>query len=327
MRSVPPAVKVDDNDKPQYLCYPCARCGDKQCQGLTTKDAGSTDQLLNHASSCYGKDVVEAVVATKDLEKAKAIVKKYGKSKVVKLTLMLKGAKAAVVTYSTIPPGKLNIRGIAPIWHAGCPRAAAHSSLSKTAVFSGLRRRDVLTPHYYMPHRTTVSQDVKTLFGASKDKLAEELKAHCGKLAFSTDCWTSPNHRPSVYMLDFIELARSHTGKNMATVFAAMLTKCGIEDKILSVTCNNVSNNTTMLEVLERILPGFGGTKYQVRCFAYTLNLTAEATLCQFELQKKKDGTLLEIDDLDDNGLAQLAEGLQIEDLEAALRNIEESLW
>ncbi|KAF9059141.1 hypothetical protein BDP27DRAFT_1145882, partial [Rhodocollybia butyracea] len=52
---------------------------------------------------------------------------------------------------------------------------------------------------------------------------------------------------------------------------------------IISITCDNASANTTMLEELAKILPNFGGLNTYVRCFSHTVNLTARGVLRPFE--------------------------------------------
>ncbi|KAJ3816680.1 hypothetical protein F5878DRAFT_510610, partial [Lentinula raphanica] len=58
--------------------------------------------------------------------------------------------------------------------------------------------------------------------------------------------------------------------------------------QIISVTCNNVSANTAMLEDLAIILPQFAGKQAHVHCFAHTINLTAKGVLRPFESTKAK---------------------------------------
>jgi hypothetical protein len=67
-----------------------------------------------------------------------------------------------------------------------------------------------------------------------------------GALSFATDAWTSPNHKayiavtvhfenegvPVSMLLDIVELACSHSGINLAAVFAKMLEDFGISDKV-----------------------------------------------------------------------------------------------
>jgi hypothetical protein len=69
---------------------------------------------------------------------------------------------------------------------------------------------------------------------------------HNGKLSFATDAWTSPNHKvymavtvhfenkgvPVSMLLDLVEVARSHSGLNLAAAFAAVLDEFGIAEKV-----------------------------------------------------------------------------------------------
>jgi hypothetical protein len=67
-----------------------------------------------------------------------------------------------------------------------------------------------------------------------------------GKLSFATDAWTSPNHKafvaltvhlehngqPLSFLLNIVEVARSHTGVNLANAFANILEAFHIKDKV-----------------------------------------------------------------------------------------------
>ena len=69
-----------------------------------------------------------------------------------------------------------------------------------------------------------------------------------GTLSFATDTWTSPNHKayvavtvhfehegdPISMLLDLVEVAKSHSGVNLAAAFAQVLEEFGISDKVLS---------------------------------------------------------------------------------------------
>ena len=72
------------------------------------------------------------------------------------------------------------------------------------------------------------------------------MKDYEGKLAFTTDAWTSPNHHsfvtlcvhlehkdePLSMVLDVVELAKSHTGVHLAQAFAGILEEFGISNKV-----------------------------------------------------------------------------------------------
>jgi hypothetical protein len=65
-------------------------------------------------------------------------------------------------------------------------------------------------------------------------------------LSFATDAWTSPNHKaymavtvhfetdgvPVAMLLDMVEVARSHSGLNLAVAFAKVLDEFGISEKV-----------------------------------------------------------------------------------------------
>ena len=63
---------------------------------------------------------------------------------------------------------------------------------------------------------------------------------------FTTDAWTSPNHKayvaftvhfehegvPISMLLDIVEVAKSHSGVRLAEAFVKVLEDLGIEDKV-----------------------------------------------------------------------------------------------
>ena len=77
-------------------------------------------------------------------------------------------------------------------------------------------------PEIYIPSPETISRDVRLIYARTRERLAKMLQEHEGKLSFSTDGWTSPNHRayvafmvhlehkgsPLMLPLDIVELAQ-----------------------------------------------------------------------------------------------------------------------
>ncbi|KAJ3816807.1 hypothetical protein F5880DRAFT_1451257, partial [Lentinula raphanica] len=57
---------------------------------------------------------------------------------------------------------------------------------------------------------------------------------------------------------------------------------------LLSVTYDNASANTAMLDELATHLDDFLGEKMHVRCIAHTINLTAKGVLQPFEATKSQ---------------------------------------
>jgi hypothetical protein len=120
-------------------------------------------------------------------------------------------------------------------------------------------------------------------------------------------------------LLDIIEVACSHSGFNLATAFASILKEFGISDKasnfrkkrvclthqtcqILSITCDNASNNDKMFEVLEVLMDDFPGAANQTRCFLHILNLVVKSIIQQFDLPKSKKRSGSDNNDVGNDG-------------------------
>ena len=53
--------------------------------------------------------------------------------------------------------------------------------------------------------------------------------------------------------------------------------------QILSITCDNASNNDTMVSKLEKLLEVFPGESNRTRCFDHIVNLIAKSVIRQFD--------------------------------------------
>ncbi|KAF4612580.1 hypothetical protein D9613_012727 [Agrocybe pediades] len=107
--------------------------------------------------------------------------------------------------------------------------------------------------------------------------------------------WVSESMRPfnivevpQCLLLDIAKVARSHTGLNLAITFAKILEDFGIEDKILSLTCDNASSNDALISQLPTLLDAFPGAANRTWCFTHILNLVAKVILRQFDTLKGK---------------------------------------
>ena len=101
-------------------------------------------------------------------------------------------------------------------------------------------------PDYHIPSEQTVSRDVKQVFVHARKRIANLLQEYEGQLNFATDAWTSPNHKafvaftihfahegtPVSMLLDLVEVAKSHSGVNLAAAFVKVLEDFGISDKV-----------------------------------------------------------------------------------------------
>ncbi|KIK32213.1 hypothetical protein CY34DRAFT_102009, partial [Suillus luteus UH-Slu-Lm8-n1] len=70
-------------------------------------------------------------------------------------------------------------------------------------------------------------------------------------------------------------------------VFADMLKEFGILEKMLSVTCDNTSNNNVMVDELEILVPECAGEASHTWCFLHTVNLIAKSLIQEFDVSKK----------------------------------------
>jgi hypothetical protein len=91
------------------------------------------------------------------------------------------------------------------------------------------------------------------------------LKEYEGALNFATDAWTSPNHKafvavtvhlehkgvPILMLLDLVEVAKSHTGENLAAAFENVLKEFGVEDKVSTSYLLHKTLNTDLLPITD----------------------------------------------------------------------------
>ena len=63
--------------------------------------------------------------------------------------------------------------------------------------------------------------------------------------------------------------------------------------EILSITCDNASNNDTMIKELANLIDEFPGPANQTWCFTHVLNLVVKSIIRQFDLPKSKKDDVL----------------------------------
>ena len=104
-------------------------------------------------------------------------------------------------------------------------------------------------PSHCIPSAATIACDVKHVFKETKAHIAQILQDNDGRLSFATNGWTSLNYKayvaisihfmkdgvPYSLLLDIIELAKSHSGLNLAKAFADVLKEFRFEDKVSAV--------------------------------------------------------------------------------------------
>lgn len=150
-------------------------------------------------------------------------------------------------------------------------------------------------PHAIIPSVSTVTRDITASFPKCREKIGTLLKDYPGRLHFATDAWTSPNHRAFIswtvhlqhegkmlaFLLDFVEVAESHTGVVMANAFQDMLERFGLQEKIHSVTADNASSNNVQIAALYELENSFDKANH-IRCFNHTIQLSGKALIKPF---------------------------------------------
>lgn len=92
---------------------------------------------------------------------------------------------------------------------------------------------------------------------------------------------------------------------------------------MLSIMCDNASNNNMMVDDLEALVPMFGGSASHTHCFLHTVNLVAKSLIHKFDVTKKDADRALErgavlTDDEEEvlNELAELSTNIDCEEIE-----------
>ncbi|KAJ5215577.1 uncharacterized protein N7498_002009 [Penicillium cinerascens] len=128
------------------------------------------------------------------------------------------------------------------------------------------------------------------------------------KLSIALDCWTSPFRQAFMaitgYFIDidwhyreillgFEPLHGSHKGSDLSVVLLDLLRKHQIEDRVLTMTTDNASNNTTLHdsinEALDTLALPDGTPIVRIPCMAHVIQLSLNELLGKMEAIPKND--------------------------------------
>jgi len=129
-----------------------------------------------------------------------------------------------------------------------------------------------------------------------------------GKLSIALDCWTSPFQQAFMavtgYFLDedwnyreillgFEPLHGTHSGVNLSAVLLELLQKHQITDRVLAITTDNASNNSTMMSSIQDSIQSLEisdhTTIIKVPCLAHVIQLSLKQLLGQMKANPKND--------------------------------------
>jgi len=140
------------------------------------------------------------------------------------------------------------------------------------------------------------------------------------KISIALDCWTSPfrqafmtvtgyfidedwNYRE--ILLGFEPLHGTHTGVNLSSVLLDLLQKHGIEDRVLTVTTDNASNNSTLVESIQDSLQSLELPNQtpiiRIPCMAHVIQLSLKELLGRMEANPRNEREEMEWTE-DENG-------------------------
>ena len=128
------------------------------------------------------------------------------------------------------------------------------------------------------------------------------------KLSIALDCWTSPFRQAfmavTAYFLDrdwnyreillgFEPLHGAHTGSYLSTVLLELLQKHRIEDRVLTVTTDNASNNSTLMDSIRGTLQSLELPIHmpiiRMPCIAHVIQLSLKELLGQMEANPRNE--------------------------------------
>ncbi|KAJ8462092.1 hypothetical protein ONZ51_g11117 [Trametes cubensis] len=198
----------------RYHTFACKKCGHKIDRYLDTQDHKSTGNMHKHANKCFGEDVAKQLLGAKTVKDAQHAVKSYLEDG--KITVFFERKEKGKVTYSHRAHTAVETRVEIVRW--------VSESLRPFSIVDDRGFRELMLtgrPGYKLPSAATVSRDVKEVFARTRNRIAEFFQNYRGRVSFTTDGWTSPNHRayialgvhfekdgvPMSMLLDFVELA------------------------------------------------------------------------------------------------------------------------
>ncbi|GJZ51172.1 zinc finger BED domain-containing protein RICESLEEPER 2-like protein [Tanacetum coccineum] len=155
-----------------------------------------------------------------------------------------------------------------------------------------------MQPRYTHVSRSTLKRDAMKLWVAAKQATIDGFGNLNNKVNLTTDIWSAPHNLPGSYMcvtahwiepstwqmmkrvISFEEFSLVHSGTNLKYMLEKVFVMYGLKEKIMSITLDNASNNTSAMDKLKlKYNPPMGGRFYHSRCVAHIINLVVQAGL------------------------------------------------
>ncbi|GJW26287.1 zinc finger BED domain-containing protein RICESLEEPER 2-like protein [Tanacetum coccineum] len=158
--------------------------------------------------------------------------------------------------------------------------------------------QNTMQPRYTHVSRSTLKRDAMKLWVAAKQATIDGFGNLNNKVNLTTDIWSAPHNLPGSYMcvtahwiepstwqmmkrvISFEEFSLVHSGTNLKYMLEKVFVTYGLKEKIMSITLDNASNNTSAMDKLKlKYNPPMGGRFYHSRCVAHIINLVVQAGL------------------------------------------------
>ncbi|GJW23573.1 zinc finger BED domain-containing protein RICESLEEPER 2-like protein [Tanacetum coccineum] len=158
--------------------------------------------------------------------------------------------------------------------------------------------QNTMQPRYTHVSRSTLKRDAMKLWVAAKQATINGFANLNTRVNLTTDVWSAPHNFPGSYMcvtahwiepstwqmmkrvISFEEFLSPHTGTNLKYMLEKVFVIYGLQEKIMSITLDNASNNTSAMNKLRlKYNPPMAGRFYHSRCVAHIINLVVQAGL------------------------------------------------
>lgn len=142
--------------------------------------------------------------------------------------------------------------------------------------------------------KTSIRDMILGHYNAAKQQIKGVLAMAVSKIHLSIDAWTSDSKLPllgicahfvaadyelktALIALPFIH--GRHTGITLSRIVLEVIQEYEIEEKVGYFMMDNASNNDTMMEELQKSLPGLDVCQRRLRCLGHIVNLVCKAML------------------------------------------------
>ncbi|KAG1726769.1 hypothetical protein EDB19DRAFT_1622345, partial [Suillus lakei] len=183
----PQIIEIDGCCTHDFKCQ-ATRCKTKVRRYLDKGDARLTGNMRKHVHSCWGDKVLKAADQAKNANEVhQKIISSFLRNGSITASFERNGK--GKVTYSHRQHTHVETRAELVCWVSKNLRPF---DIVKDHAFQSLMKTG--RPEYYIPSPSTVSRDVRQVFVWTRQRVATMLQEYNGKINFTTDSWSSPNH-------------------------------------------------------------------------------------------------------------------------------------